>query len=221
MSQPAPFPPIVRFSAIIEILWQALWRHPWSVTRSEFMVPILRRVRRIERRFCRMAARVAAGTYRPRRKAVRREPPPATEPEGEPEKPPRKPVPPRPFDVSRKPGWLRAMLPQFSRGVAGHLEHALLYDPEMVALMAATPDLGEVLRPLCRMLGIEATTLPPRPRKPRAPRPPRATGPVVRRVRRRPPIAPPPHPARAEPERIDRAAEFEASVRRLYFSMMR
>ena len=52
------------------------------------------------------------------------------------------------------------------------LQH-LMYDPELAALLAASPRLVALLRPLCRMLAVEFPhgILPPRP--PRAPRPPR------------------------------------------------
>ena len=50
------------------------------------------------------------------------------------------------------------------------LQH-LMYDPELGALLAASPRLVALIRPLCRMLAVEFPhgILPPRP--PRAPRP--------------------------------------------------
>jgi hypothetical protein len=44
---------------------------------------------------------------------------------------------------------------------------AMLDDPEMAAIVAGAPQMGRVLRPLCRMLGIKpvpALVLPRRPR---------------------------------------------------------
>ena len=38
---------------------------------------------------------------------------------------------------------------------------AALETPEMVALLTASPEAGRVLRPICRMLGIEVTVLRP------------------------------------------------------------
>ena len=57
-------------------------------------------------------------------------------------------------------------------GANARLQH-LMYDPEMAALLAASPRLVALIRPLCRMLAVEFPhgVLPPRP--PRAPRPPR------------------------------------------------
>src|SRR6185437_15551987 len=73
--------------------------------------------------------------------------------------------------------WLLRLAGHNSYKVAvygGFLQN-LLADPEMVALIAAAPQLGRVLRPLCRMLGVDPgpARLPPRSRDPR---PPRATG---------------------------------------------
>jgi len=50
----------------------------------------------------------------------------------------------------------------------------LLTDPEALALLLASPQLVDMLRPLCRMLGVDlpAAVLPPRPPE-AAPRPPR------------------------------------------------
>ena len=53
----------------------------------------------------------------------------------------------------------------------GRLQH-LMYDPELAALLAVSPRLVALLRPLCRMLSVEFPhgILPPLPKKPRAPR---------------------------------------------------
>ena len=57
-------------------------------------------------------------------------------------------------------------------GAIAQLQH-LMYDPELGSLLAASPRLVALLRPLCRMLAVEFPhgVLPPRP--PRAPRQPR------------------------------------------------
>ena len=67
-------------------------------------------------------------------------------------------------------------------GFGGQLEHMLRTDPEMAALIAAAPQLGRLLRALCRSLGMDpgCAKLPPRtpqPRQPRKPRPPRPRAP--------------------------------------------
>jgi hypothetical protein len=75
------------------------------------------------------------------------------------------------------------------------LQH-LLADPEMAALAAAGPQLGRLLRPLCRALGVTPPpylTPPPPPPPPRAasraagpprnPRQPRQPGTIAARIR--------------------------------------
>jgi hypothetical protein len=62
---------------------------------------------------------------------------------------------------------------------AGSQLRHLLADPEMAALIEAAPQMGRLLRPLCRSLGVRLPPglLPPprapKPRKPRSPQPPR------------------------------------------------
>ncbi len=56
--------------------------------------------------------------------------------------------------------WLCVLVPYYAAGFGSQLRH-LLGDPEMVALIAATPQLGKALRPLCRMLGIAAELVTP------------------------------------------------------------
>ena len=84
--------------------------------------------------------------------------------------------PPKPARLCfpRRPGWLRAV--SLDTAAAGSQLRYFLNDAEMAALLAATPALGRLLRPLCRMLGVVAPGIPAapqRPRPPRAPRPPR------------------------------------------------
>lgn len=59
-------------------------------------------------------------------------------------------------------GWL-IRLAQETAVYGGHVQH-LLDDPEMAALLAASPQAGRILRPLCRMLAIKP---PPALRLPR------------------------------------------------------
>ncbi|HST76425.1 MAG TPA: hypothetical protein VLJ20_13695, partial [Acetobacteraceae bacterium] len=75
------------------------------------------------------------------------------------------------------------LLTVFRMGLDEMLQ-ALLDDPEMRALLAASPQAGRILRPLWRKLSPRplpaVLRLPPRPRKPR---PPRVKPPVVARVK--------------------------------------
>ena len=54
----------------------------------------------------------------------------------------------------------------------GRLRH-LMYDPELASLLAASPRLVALIRPLCRMLAVDLPAGVPPPRPPRAPRQPR------------------------------------------------
>ena len=88
--------------------------------------------------------------------------------------------------VERRPSGIPpgpVLLTVFRMGLDEMLQ-ALLDDPEMRALLAASPQAGRILRPLWRKLSPRplpaVLRLPPRVRKPR---PPRAKPPVVVRVK--------------------------------------
>jgi hypothetical protein len=96
--------------------------------------------------------------------------------------------------------WLIRMLPYEAACFGSQLQHQFS-QPEMMALLEAAPQVGRLLRPLCRMLAIELPPAlrlpprPPRPRKPRKPRPPKEpiaeqtprAAPLTGRKPRRPP----------------------------------
>ena len=69
----------------------------------------------------------------------------------------------RPPSAASRRAWL-AGLSLNVNGAGARLQH-LVYDPEMAALLAASPRLVALLRPLCRMLAVEFPhgILPPRP----------------------------------------------------------
>jgi hypothetical protein len=76
--------------------------------------------------------------------------------------------PARPHPPQRLPNrfaWLVRLAGSEAACFAGQMQH-LLSDPEMVALLSAAPQMGRVLRPLCRMLGVKPSPdlLPPRSR---------------------------------------------------------
>jgi hypothetical protein len=52
------------------------------------------------------------------------------------------------------------LVPYEAAGFAENLRRVLA-EPEMVALLSATPRMGALLRPLCLMLGIEAALVSP------------------------------------------------------------
>jgi hypothetical protein len=108
------------------------------------IILIWTRLRRAAARFAALAARVRAGAL----------PSPA------PLRPRAASRPARPRPPHRLPGgfaWLVRLAPE-AACFGGQLQH-LLSDPEFAALLAAAPQMGRVLRPLCRMLGVD----PPAP----------------------------------------------------------
>ncbi len=69
-------------------------------------------------------------------------------------------------------GWVVEWLGHHAAGCAAQLRHMLTHDPDLVALLDAGPQAGRVLRPLCRMLGMEpGPDLPPSLFPPRRARP--------------------------------------------------
>ncbi len=111
------------------------------------------------RRFTALAARLADGPLRTR------PPRPAhSRPAGQ--QGPRK---------SRLPGrfaWVVDWLGYHAAGRGSQLRYLLTEDAEMAALLAASPQGGRILRPLCRMMGIAPTPdLPPSLFPPRDPKP--------------------------------------------------
>jgi len=60
--------------------------------------------------------------------------------------------------------WLVRLVPE-AACCGGQLQH-LLSDPEVAAALAAAPSAGRVLRPLCRMLGVDSAVTPPAARAP-------------------------------------------------------
>lgn len=56
--------------------------------------------------------------------------------------------------LPRRFGWLLGLVPGEAASFAGQMR-SVLAEPEMVALMATAPQARRVLRPVCRMLGIE------------------------------------------------------------------
>jgi hypothetical protein len=110
------------------------------------------RLGRLGQRFAKVVAQLEAGTLRP--PAPPRERPAGARPE-------------RPSPALRLPNgfaWLVRIAGWEAAGRGSQLQY-LLRDPEMAALIAAAPQLVRLLRPLCRMLGIDTAGLLPPPVK--------------------------------------------------------
>ncbi len=186
-----PRTPPERFAAIIDLLCRMVAaRIAGGRLAGPLIILIWRRLNRMGVRFAALAARHDAGTLRPPRLRPRAP----------------RPARPRPPDpLPRGKAWLIRLVPEAAGG-ASQLQH-LLADAEMVALIAAAPQAGRILRPLCRMLGLRppaVLALPPRPPRPPAAPPPAPHPPAPPRRPHRPaPIAqpapcvcgPPPVPA--------------------------
>jgi hypothetical protein len=147
-------------ACLITLICRAFLRDP---RRAAVGVPLRRYLNRTARRFDRLLVRLAAGKVpkpRPRRPATDR---PQTD----------KPQTDKPrVRFSRKRAWLAIDLGYQGRGFASQINF-LLDSPEHAPLIAASPQAHRLLRPLCRMLGISPSCIPPLPPRPRKPRPPR------------------------------------------------
>jgi hypothetical protein len=119
-------------------------------------------------RFAAIVAKIRAGTL-PKPRAPRARKPLADSEANPPPKKPRK----KNLLPSRD-AWLIRLMGWHVGNLGSQLGH-LLQDPDMAALIAAAPQLGRMLRPLCRALGTNpgAAGLPPQPPKPMQPRKPR------------------------------------------------
>ncbi|MCX7384960.1 MAG: hypothetical protein NT133_26875, partial [Alphaproteobacteria bacterium] len=97
---------------------------------------------------------------------------------------PTRPTPPRAPRPKREPGerktprlglpnrklWLASEIGWWGRGFCVQIQY-LFNEPETAALIAGSPQAQRLLRPFCRMLGIEVPCIPPLPKRPRKPRP--------------------------------------------------
>jgi hypothetical protein len=131
--------PLPRFTQITAFLREAIAR---AAARNRVHAPVLvlawARIGRMLARFQRLFDRWRDGTL----------PSP---------RPSRPNQPRRPGPAPRLPGglWFPALVPEFSTA-AVRLE-AFLADPTMVDFLAACPQAGRILRPLCRLLALPLT----------------------------------------------------------------
>jgi hypothetical protein len=131
--------PLPRFAQITAFLREAIAR---AAARNRVHAPVLvlawTRIGRMLARFQRLFDRWRSGTL----------PSPRPSRPGQPR---------RPGPTPRLPGglWFPALVPEFSTA-AVRLE-ALLADPTMVDFLAACPQAGRILRPLCRLLALPLT----------------------------------------------------------------
>ena len=198
---PAASPALAdRFAHLVEGLRRAIAARGVGLGLAvPLMLLLWSRLRRTAERFARLAAKVHAGTLPPPRRRLRSP----------------RPARPQPLRLPRGVAWLVRRLPQ-AASAASQLQH-LLADPAMADLLAAAPQAGRLLRPLCQMLGVrppparslssgrkQAGPVGPRRRSGRRPRPAPPAVPGRRRARG-PASSPRPSPA-SRPFPPDRAA---------------
>jgi hypothetical protein len=167
MTSPLPLSAPARFALIMDGLKKALAEkiadYPWT---GPMVVYVWNRLSRINTIFQALAVLIAEGTL-PRERVCR----PRVAMVQSPMRALPDPEAPKPVWrlFSYRRAWLVAAMPSLARrfGAAqfGSQLQYLLTDPEMMALVAASPRMRRTLRPLLWMLGIEASLirLPPLP----------------------------------------------------------
>ena len=146
-----------RFASIIDHLCLIVAAYiATDRTAGELITLIWTRLRRRGVRFAALLARFRAGTLpppRPPRPRTRRAPADGRPPH---------------IRLPRTPGWLLRVMPQTGVAAYGAYLRQLLEDPEMLALLAAAPQAGRLLRPLLTALSIdplpEVLRPPPKPK---------------------------------------------------------
>ncbi len=132
------------------------------------LVLLWTRLQHVSQRLAALAARAAAGRALTRRRVApltpaRRVPP-------TPWVPPAPWAPPAPWPrLPHKFAWLVRLVPE-AASYGSQLRH-LLTEPEMAALLAASPQARRLLRPLCRMLAVAPPQAVPRAKLPLPDRP--------------------------------------------------
>jgi len=105
-----------------------------------------RRLRRLRCRFNSIVARFEAGTLPAAESAVRRVEP-------DPGAPDRPAAAPRALELPQRVGWVLQMIS--GALIPGYELEVMLESAGMAALVAEAPQLGGVLRPMCRMLAVK------------------------------------------------------------------
>ncbi|MHB1303948.1 MAG: hypothetical protein ACYCZB_10815 [Acidiphilium sp.] len=166
---PTPPTPAERFARCIRHLRDVIAAQGLAIRLpSPLILLVWARIRRLAFRF----AQSVNNPPRPRK-------PRPADAKPRPAKPPRAPAAGEPC-LPTGYAWLRRLIPDYRINFCVGAIRDILENPEMAALIAATPTAGRALRPLCNILGIPLPPhlrLPPRPkpekpaRKPRPARP--------------------------------------------------
>lgn len=164
MTSTAPLAATDRFALVIDGLLRSVAGSHRRLG-GPLVLLICQRLGRIAARFAIVAARVGAGSLRTAPSRAERRPATGSSAASRPAASPTGPLLPRGF------AWLLRLLPEAA--AAGSQLQSLLCDPEMAALISAAPQIGRLLRPLCRMLAVQPT---PELRRNRTRRPAPAVG---------------------------------------------
>ena len=167
-----------QFSLILDNLCKAIAaRSAPRPALTPFYVQVWSKLRRTMRRFARLAERAALGKVPPPRQPR----PVTTDPRPDPiaDSIPATPTKTR-VRFPDSYAWLCKFLPYEAAQYGNQLQH-MITTPEMAALIEADPQVGRLLRPLCRMLAANPGPLLVQPAKPKPvrgsptpkPRPPR------------------------------------------------
>ena len=149
-----------RFSAHMVELRNVLLKHCVRFGQPVMLVMLaMDYLRRGDGRFQRLMERYRAGTLGPPK--PRKPPPKRARPQGSQDEADAKPK-----RFSQAFGWFATLIRPDGFRFADQLRETLA-DPETKAAMAASPQVGRVLRPMCRMFGVadDSITLPRRPRR--------------------------------------------------------
>ena len=186
-----PTTPAERFAALLAGLRRAIAAEAARNRPLQTLLCLIHaRLGHIAARFARLAARIPANAA-PRPHVSR---PHASRPHSAPRAPRGAPAPNRWAHLPRRPAWLHRLVPPMLYPAASQLRY-LLDDPDMAALLAASPGLRRTIRPLCRMLGLPQPPPPQPPAyQPPAPQPPAHQAPEPNR-----PEPPAPQPPAPEP----------------------
>ena len=163
---PTPPTPAERFARCIRDLRGVIAAQGLAIRLpSPLILLVWARIRRLAFRF----AQSAANPPRPRK-------PRPADAKPQTAKPPREPAATGEPHLPTGYAWLRRLIPDHRINFCVGAIRDILENPEMAALIAATPTAGRALRPLCHILGIPLPLnlrLPPRPKpeKPANPQP--------------------------------------------------
>ena len=149
MNPTAPLSLTDRFVLPLEGLYAAVAACYRNVGWTYAMIHLVcNRIRRVELRVLKLLALFLAGRLPPETAPVARVRPKREREAGA----------AAPLRIPRGYGWLIRMVPYVAAGYAGQLRLALA-DPQMMALLAASPKARRALAPVCRMLMMEPEVL--------------------------------------------------------------